>query len=202
MSIKFKLLLGLAFVVVLGIGFALGMEYKAYQFRSAIGQAFSNISVTPSSTPYIQETSMAKAEEEKMINIDKNIGDEIVLATGSVKVNKSEEKQTLSSKYSTPKVAKEGTKFVIVNLDVTNSTKSEFTFSPDDVFLLVDDQKREYKTYSNSIGAIEGYLNFKTLSPSVKETGYLIYEIPEDAASYGLVTSKAGTKELYTIKLK
>ncbi len=196
-----KLLLGLAFIIVLIIGFVLGMEYKAYQIRSAISNAFSNTS-TNQTINENSETVMDQAKKEEKVTIEKTVGDEIVLATGNIKINKSEEEQTLSSRYGTPKVASEGTKFIVVNMEVTNTTKSEFTFSPDDVFILIDDQGREYKTYENSIGAVDGYLNYKKLSPSVKQTGVLIYEIPADAANYSLITSKAGTNELYRITLK
>ncbi len=198
MKIPSKPTIILILIVVFGLGFVAGMEYKAYQIRSAIGKAFNgnNTSTTPTPASVIEE-----AKKEAVV-INKTIGDEIVLATGNIKINKTEEAKTLSAKYSAPKVATEGTKFIIVNLDVINTTKSEFSFAPDDVFLLVDNQKREYRTYNDSIGAVDNYLDYKTLSPSIKETGNLVYEIPEDATSYSLVTSKSGTNELYMIKLK
>lgn len=199
MKIPSKPVIILILVVVFGLGFVSGMEYKAYQIRDAIGKAFSgNSTSTTTPTP----VSVVEEAKKEAIVINKAIGDAIALATGTIKINKVEEAKTLSSKYGTPKVATEGTKFIVVNLDVTNTTKSEFTFAPDDVFLLVDNQKREYRTYNDSIGAIDDYLNYKTLSPSIKETGNLVYEIPEDATSYSLVTSKSGTNELYMIKLK
>jgi hypothetical protein len=186
-------------VLIFGLGFVSGMEYKAFQIRSAISKAFSGVtSASPSPTP----VSVVEEAKKEMVVIDKKVGDEIVLATATLKVNQTEEVKTLSAKYSAPKVAKEGTKFVTVNLDITNTTKSEYSFAPDDVFLLVDNQKREYTTYSDSIGAIDNYLNYKSLSPSIKQTGFLVYEIPDDDTSYSLVTSKAGSKELYIIKLK
>lgn len=193
-----KPLVVLIVAIIFGLGFVSGMEYKAYQIRSAIGKAFNNAATSPNPTP----VSVVEEAKKEMIVINKAIGDDVTLATINIKINTSEETKTLSNKYSSPKVAKEGTKFVVINLDVTNSTKGEYTLAPDDVFLLVDNQKREYRTYNDSIGAIDNYLNYKTLSPSIKQTGFLIYEIPEDAMSYSLVTSKAGTSELYIIKLK
>lgn len=67
--------------------------------------------------------------------------------------------------------AKEGAKFVIVDIKLTNTTNKTFSFPPD-------------------------------LSLSIKETGYLVYEIPTDAMSYFLVVGKSGTNELYKIILK
>lgn len=197
MSTRVKLFLGLAFIVVFVLGFASGMEYEAYKVRETISKAFNNISPQPAST-----ITMDQAKQQTMVTINKNIGDEVVLATENIKVNSSTEQQTISSQYGTPKVAKNGTKFVIINLDITNTTKSEFTFAPDDVFVLIDNQKREYQTYNDSIGSIDNYLNYASLSPSVTETGVLVYEVPTNATSYNLVTSKEGTKDLYEIKLK
>lgn len=193
-----KPIIGLIATVIFGLGFVFGMEFKAYQIRSAIGKAFGTTTSTPSPTP----ESVIEAAKKENVVINKAIGDEVVLATGNIKINKAEETQTIGNKYSAPKVAKEGTKFVIVNLEVVNTTKSEFSFFPDDVFLLVDEQKREFRVYDESIGALDNYLNVRTLSPSVKETGNIMYEIPSDSTSYSLVTSKGGTSELYLIKLK
>lgn len=194
---KIFFLLGAIFILC--IGFVLGMEYKAYQVRSAISEAFSETETEDLST---SEPVVEEAKKDATIIVEKAIGDEIILATGNITVNSSEEMNTLSSTYGSPKVAKEGTKFVVINMDVVNTTKSEFSFSPDNVFLLQDNQEREFRTYDDSIGSIGDYLNYRDLSPSVKENGSLVYEVPVDAASYQLVTSKAGTNELYIIKLK
>lgn len=198
MNNKIKLLI--AALIIFALGFFLGMEYKAYQVRSALTSVLNDSQPGNTNTPSTQDSAIQQAKKEGMTTIDKAIGDEISLATIKIKVNSSDERQTISSPYSSPKVAKQGTKFVVINLDVTNTTNSEFSLQPD--FLLVDNQNREYSTYSDSIGSIDNYLNYRDLSPSVKETGFLVYEIPADASSYSLMMSKAGTKELYKIKLK
>ena len=195
MRFKITRVLGVIVVVTFIVGFFAGMEYKAYQIRDAISNAFD-------STYTNNKTIAEQAREENMATIQKTIGDELVMATGNLKVNSAEEKQTISASYGSPNVAREGTKFVVVSLDVTNTTKSEFSFSPDEVFILVDNKEREFTTYRDSIGGIEDYLNYRELSPSVKETGYLVYEIPSDATGYSLLTAKVGTKDLYKIILK
>lgn len=187
----------LALAIGLVVGFFAGMEYKAYQVRSAFQSAFS---ATPA--PEKQETAMQQAKKENMVTISKAVGDDIVLSALSLKITGVEEKQIINSTYSSPKTAKQGTKFVVISMDVTNTTNSAFSFSPDDGLLLVDDKAREFQTYSDSIGSIDNYLNYKELSPSIKQSGVLVYEIPSDAKQYSLVTSKAGSKELYKIILK
>ncbi|MDO8657504.1 MAG: DUF4352 domain-containing protein [Candidatus Levybacteria bacterium] len=191
------IVIGLA---IFGVGFFAGGEYKAYRIRTAIQQAFSGNTNPFNSSSLLLTPSTKQAKKEIITIVQKAIGDEIALATLKLKVNSVEEKQTLIATYGSPKVAKEGTKFVVVNLDITNTTNRKFSFSPD--IIVVDNKNREYSTYSESIGAIDNYLNYKDLSPSVKETGYLIYEIPNDATSYSLVVGKEGTNELYKIVLK
>lgn len=67
---------------------------------------------------------------------------------------------------------------------------------------IVDNKDREFKTYSDTIGAIDDYLDYKELSPSIKVTGNWVYELPADAISYKLISGKSGTNELYEILLK
>jgi len=196
---KIVIIVAISLILGLGIGFFLGMEYKAYQVRIAIEKAFT----TPSNTtPEKSETVLEQAKEEEMQVIEKKVGDEIILSALKFKISKTEEKQTISSGYGSPKTAKEGAKFVIVNLAVTNITNTKFSFFPDDGFRLVDNQKREFTAYSDTIGSIANYLNSRELSPSINEAGVIVYEIPSDATNYSIVVGKSGTKELYKIVLK
>jgi hypothetical protein len=145
---------------------------------------------------------MEQAKKENMQVVEKKVGDEIVLTALKFKVNSVEEKQTISSGYGSPKTAKTGAKFIIIELTVTNITNTDFTFYPDDGFRLVDGQKREFTTYPDTIGGIDKYIISRKLSPSVSESGFIVYEIPSDATSYSLVAGKTGTKELYKVLLK
>lgn len=193
-----KIILLVVGLVVFGLGFFAGMEYKAYSIRMALKDVFAGVNTTPNSNT--KSTTMEKAKQENDQIVNKNIGDEIAFATISVKVNGVEEKQILKVTYGTPKVAKESTKFVVVNMDVTNITNSAFDFSPD--LVIIDDKGREFTSYSDVIGSDEKYLDYRKLSPSIKENGNLIYEVPNDATSYSLLIFKGGTKELYKILLK
>ena len=144
-------------------------------------------------------TFLEQAEKDEMAIITKGIGDEVVLATIQLKVNHVEEKQTITPEYGSPETAKGGAKFILVNADVTNITKKPFTLPPD--LFIVDNKKREYKA-SDAIFLLDDALDYKELSPDIKETGSWLYEIPEDAVSYSIAIAKSGTNELYMIKLK
>jgi len=167
----------------------------------SVGKEINN-SMNPSSSNANPQSTTAteKAKKDNMTIIPKNIGDEIQFATLKLKINRVEEKQTINAKYSSPKTAKEGAKFVIVNADLINTTNKAFTMSPN--LIIVDNKDREFKTYSDAIGAIDDYLDCKELSPSIKETGNWVYELPTDATSYKLISGKSGTNELYEILLK
>ncbi|MGC7873377.1 hypothetical protein ACPUYX_17870 [Desulfosporosinus sp. SYSU MS00001] len=112
-----------------------------------------------------------------------------------------EEKQTLTPQYASPVTAKDGTKFVVVNADVTNITNKPITMEPD--LVMVDSKEREFKTYNKAIGSIDNYLDYRECEPpSIKENGNWVYELPNDAIGYSLAVMKSGSNELYLIKLK
>jgi len=49
---------------------------------------------------------------------------------------------------------------------------------------------------------IDNYLDMRELSPSIAESGVLVYEIPNDSNSYGLLIDKDGSNERYRVGLK
>ena len=131
----------------------------------------------------------------------KGVGDEIVLATIKFKVNAVTERQTISNQYGSSASAKDGTKFIVVDITITNLTKSGFLF-PAEAFMITDNQDRKFETYRNTIGNIDNYLNVRELSPSIPEKGVVVYEIPTDATNYSFIVAKSGTNEVYKIILK
>ncbi|MEI6711641.1 MAG: hypothetical protein WCK88_05690 [bacterium] len=66
------------------------------------------------------------AEETKTTIIEKNIGDILTLATINFSIKKFEESNVLNSKYDAPVIARESTKFVILDVEVVNTTKNPF----------------------------------------------------------------------------
>lgn len=156
---------------------------------------------TSDSTDDSDNSIMEQAKEDHMTIIEKSVGDDITLASIKLKVNNVEEKNTISATYSDPTDAKDGAKFIVINMDITNITNKEFTFYTEDI-TAIDNKGREYKPFDDTIGAIDDYIDCRDLSPSIKESGNLVYEVPADATSYYLAIGKAGTNELYKINLK
>jgi hypothetical protein len=132
-----------------------------------------------------------------------DIGETVKMSDLTFKVNEYEEAESISSQYSTrPETAKKGTKFIVIDLDVTNEANTDVMFDPNEYFILFDATKeRQYTTYDESIGNIDDYLNFKNLSPGIPETGKLVYLIPEDVIDYGLFSYDEAEYQPYYVPL-
>ena len=182
-------------IICLAIGFVLGMEYKAYQVRSALQEGLNEISEAFNPQVNSNEANIPVKE----IKIDKKIGDIIEFATIELKVNSLEEACMLTPSFGKPIVANTNAKFIILDVDITNITKTPFTHY-DEGILLFDNQERIFEPYS-SIGNIENYLAGRDLAPSITENGKMVYEVPKDSKEYHLVIAKGDTDETYYIKL-
>lgn len=190
MFIKNNKLWLIAVVSVFVLGFFTGTEYKAYQIRSVINEGFSGFSSQISEIP-----------EEEPIIVSKTIGEDVELATIKFKVKNAKEQQIISSKYSSPEVASENAKFVVIDMDVTNITSEPFYFQADG-FVVVDNLDRAFNPYGHTIGNIDNYLEMRELAPSIMENGKVVFEIPNDAINYTFNIGKAGTNEEYVVTLK
>ncbi len=191
MSNKKIILIVVSVIVLIGLGILGGMEYKAYQVRSAIREVFNTD---------ISSTSNSSSEKNDIQFVDKSMNEEIALATLKYKVNGAEEKQIIEDSFPAPLVATEGAKFIIVNTTYTNTIGSEFYLNEQD-FNLIDDKDRFYSPYDKSISLKNGIM-YKDLAPGIPKSGIWVFEIPSDSLHYSVVMAKAGTSEYYRVKLK
>ncbi len=136
-----------------------------------------------------------------MNEIEKDVGDGVALATIKSKINSAKEEAVIQNSDNPPKVADQGTKFVIINMTITNITKAPFQFEAKDL-LLIDDKDTKYTPYGETIGNIDDYLDYQTLSPNIPKTGVVVYQLPKVASSYSFIIAKGGTNDLYVFKLK
>lgn len=184
---KKQIIIAVVVAVILFVGgFFAGDAYRVHQIKKALNGLGSDSS---------------ELSKDKKI-VDKKLGEEVDITKMKIKVNKSEEKNSISSQYGDAKSAKEGTKFVVIDLSVTNTTDGKFTFSPNNTLQLTDNQNRKYQTYEDTIMNIDNYLDMRELSPSIAESGVLVYEIPNDSTSYGILIDKDGSNERYRVGLK
>lgn len=196
---KKKIIYAIATLLIFAVGFVAGSKYRAYQVRSALSEAFSDFGSDTSTKESSDLKVKLAAKNADEVVIQKIVGDEVILATVNLKVLSVNERQSISASYGSPKVAQEDAKFVVLNMDITNTTDTVFYFSPD--FILIDSKDRKYNFYSGMIGNITDYL-MGDLAPSIRKNGNVVYEIPTDSDSYSLMIAKAGTNEVYKIVLK
>ncbi len=150
-------------------------------------------------TPSGSITTNTKNSEKEVV--EAKINNPIDLATHEMKVLSVREAQTMSSRYGKPVAAVEGTKFVIIELQVTSKSTSDFLYMPNQYLRLGDGEGRGYTTYDDTIGSIDNYLEVQTLSPSIPKKGVIVYEIPSDTIGYGLVAVNDATKQTTTVFL-
>ncbi len=198
---KKEILVPVLISLVVGLigGFFIGQEYTKQKIVNSIEEAFSDTSSTDGQKA--EDSGEMAQEVKKMNNISVAIGDTVELATFKYVVNDVEEKNLIKSDYGQPHLATEGTKFVIVDLTVTNTTSETFEYD-DNSPVLEDNNGDFYKTYSDTIGNIDNYMDWRELSPNIPETGVIVFQIPESIDSYQLLTAKANSNDIYRVELK
>ncbi len=188
-------LTALSLIAILGLGFILGYEYKAYGVRKALTEAFSN-----------HKDSGGVDNPDYTSNDDGKLGyksnyhkttDTIKFSTQDLKVNSIHSAPTLSSEYSPPWIAKEGTKFIVVDHAVTNTTNNPFMYDPLQLF---DKDGKRYEASSDAIGNVDNYMNSRTLAPGVPETGVTVYIVPVDSKDFEFGGLNGKTEILQLIK--
>ncbi|MCK5211544.1 DUF4352 domain-containing protein [Candidatus Parcubacteria bacterium] len=197
----------------------LGRPAEAFELMRKLGMGITNDNLNQIPTATDSATVPKKTEESKTETssnesknessdntVYKSIGDETTLSTYKFKVNFVSESNFISGTFGT-KTAKAGTKFVNINLDVTNITNSEFSFFIDrgylfpEGFVLLTDTNKQYNSYDDMIMYSENSISVRDLSPDIKENGNLVYEIPSDVTSYGLVAESATDNKYYVTRL-
>lgn len=188
---KKKLLFVVTGIVLLVVGFFAGYEYRGYVIASAMTEAFKNFG----STDTASVNNPTDVPEQKIVTVEK--GQEGKLSTLSIKVNSLDEEQSMPQSFGQPVSAKEGTKFVVVEITATNLTNSPFDF-PSDI-VLVDGQGREFRVDVLDYNPKDSIV-YKNLQPSISETGTLAYMVPEDSKDFTLDVVKASTNELFKFR--
>lgn len=131
-------------------------------------------------------------EEKEYVWRDIPIETEVDLATIKIRIIDVIESEELKGEYSST-TAPEGTKFVIFTAEIENITKSSISFNND--LPLYDGQERRYEPYSDAYWYIDNSFSYVDLAPNIRQTGTLIYNVPDDCVSYFLTVGKSGTNE-------
>lgn len=124
------------------------------------------------------------------------LGKEVELATIKIKLTGVEETKKLKSSFSSD-IAKEGTKFVLITAEIENITKDPLPFNNE--IPLHDNQDRRFNPYEDAIWYTDNAFSYVELAPNIKETGTIIYNVPDDSTDYSLKIIKDGTDEGYVL---
>lgn len=127
------------------------------------------------------------------------VGDTVQYQSVSLKVNSVKSSSSISGAFSSPVFADPGTKFMIVNLTVTNTTTDPFTYNP---FILIDQKDRLFNAYDKTIGNVDGYLETAELSPSVPKSGNEVYQVPQDSTTLKLGGNVGNTDKLLLVQFQ
>lgn len=198
---KNTVLIIVGLVIFVG-GFLIGQEYNRIQLRKKILELDNQIKTsftTKSGTDIIQEQKDKENELKNKEIIEKQVGDEIELATIKFKVDSSTEDKMIQQSYGTPIVADEGAKFLFIQVTVTNTTKAPFYFNSSDLQLM-DDKGTKYNPYDKYYSA-DNKID-QDISPNIPKQGMMVYQIPNGVIKYSLLIGKAGTNIFYKIKIK
>lgn len=124
---------------------------------------------------------------------DVHIGETVELATIKITALGCEEVGELRNAWSSVQ-ADPGTKFVMFNVSIENTTKQAITFNAEDIPLM-DGQEREFSVYDNAWQYVNDSFFYTELAPNIPKTGYFIYQLPEGSTDYYFMIGKSGTNE-------
>lgn len=128
---------------------------------------------------------------------DVHLGEEIELATIKMTAVSSEETKSLYDSLLDQKTeAEEGTKYVIYTVKVENIGKSTISFDTN-ALVLVDGEERSYEVDDATYFYVDNGIAYRDLSPSIPETGLLVYKVPVDCSDYKILVIKANTNDAY-----
>lgn len=139
-------------------------------------------------------------DDKDVVWHDVPMGQTAVMATVNICVTGYQETASLSSQYAHAD-AQEGTKFVILDVTVENITKDPLPFDSDSL-PLSDSQGRHFSTYQDAFQYTDESFLLTTLSPNIKQSGQLIYNVPQDTAGCYLAVLKSGTNDGYRLLTK
>lgn len=126
-----------------------------------------------------------------------DIGAEVKYATQTLRVNSVKTEKIINS-YGEAYVADTGTKYLIVDMTVTNTTKEPLTF---DSFNLLSDDGELAQSTTDVVVYGENSIRSKTLNPRVPVTGTDIFVIPEDLHTTNIGSMRGSSDQFVGVRL-
>lgn len=131
------------------------------------------------------------------------MGEYMEFASQKMKVNSAKLVDSISdgSSYSSPAVAGDGAKFLVVNITIENTSVSPFAYRDFSLFTSNDSViEKQYGAYS-SYGEIENYIDGRELQPGIPETGNVVYRVPNGKNEFLIGGAISGTSRALHTKI-
>jgi hypothetical protein len=179
----------------------INMTQMPGRYWRVVGMDFEDFAKMNPNTVNPEDGGTGDKKGEPQQIIEKNVGEDVELATLKIKINSVEEKKAITDSFGDSTSASDNSNFVVLDTTITNVTNEGFDFDSNGI-KITDNQGRKFDPYDDTIGGIKNYLEMRDLQPSISETGMMVFEIPNDAESYSMDIGKKDTKEIYRIRLK
>ena len=173
-KLKNILIWGVSVLVVgLILGIVTGWVLRQRQLEESLNKIFVDLGTSQETSKSIGKSELKNTEP--MI-IKSDIGQIFTVDDYDMIVNRAEVKDSVKGEYYQPCVAKEGAKFIVVNLGVTNKFTEEKVF--DNALVNVEDANGyKYKEF-NTYGCLDNDLDNRRLAPLITELGDILFEVP------------------------
>jgi hypothetical protein len=91
--------------------------------------------------------------------------------------------------------------FKVLKVTVTNNQKDAITLDSNS-FKLIDDQKREFTSSSDTMMAFEESFFLKKVNPGLSVSGFIAFDVPKDAKGFVLQARGGMTGKSITLKVE
>lgn len=133
--------------------------------------------------------------------IEKGLGEEVTLATITIKANKAEKLSELPSGFGdATKPSDENNVFLKLNLTIKNLSSEEMMVGSDMV-IVADSQDNQYEMQSLYLLEDSNQLYYESINPNLAKTGNVYFEIPKSSEGFYLPIIHRDTGDNYKILL-
>lgn len=141
-----------------------------------------------------EEEPQGESEEETIWH-NVQPGTSIELATIKVTVLNTVEATSIIGSYGKD-TAPSGAKFVVMNIEVENITKNMIYFDMSN-YPFEDSIERRFEPYDGDDWILGDTIHYANLAPNIPQRGYVVYQVPSDAAGYYFRIIKKDTTDGY-----
>ncbi len=141
-------------------------------------------------------------EEEEVDHSYASMGERVSLSEASIAVDSIEEHFEYEDRWGNISSARTDQKYVAVSLSIRNTGSNPLHFYTFGKVWLEDEEGVQYEHGVTGISIEDGITLMPVINPNSTERGNLLYSIPRDVRSYGLVLRNKETNEHYKVNMR